>query len=332
MRRELGIIAVVVFAWVGLMAQNEAGVALKQSTRFAEFQSLMEPGYHYWDKGRFIAYDTDGTAHPPVVVYDSTGRVVLRAALGYPGVVETHVHDAAVDANGTLFVSASAISADGAAARYVGATNRDGDLSSIVRTNPFGATAICAAADGTVWAFGWEREAEVVRRDNSEYDTLRQYSFTRGLIRSFLPRSTMKVAGVSLLGRHLGDVRLRCGRDGVTLFYGPTSELVTINNNYQVTRKHVTPLGARTKVTGFAVTEDGQIFASLYASDGRAGYNGIYLLQPDANGELSWVGLKGTVGPGAAYAVDLLGADGTSLLLHREFPGIKLEWVPFSHQ
>lgn len=323
MKRILLLLQVIATAWSPLASQSPR---LGENVRIGTFRPLAQPGFHYWDKGNLIAWDTDGTLAPPVLVYGSDGEVKLAASLRYPGINAIRVHSAAIDRGGQLYVSAGVVSPAGAVASVLAKADPAGDIANLIRLGSFTPYHICAGDDGSVWAYGPDHDAETVRQDGSEYDTLRHYSFSQGLLRSYLPRSTMKAPGVTLLGRRPQDVELRCTVNGVVLFYTPTSELIEVDASGKVSREHIPPLGRRVRVLGFAAADTGEVYVSL---DDTAERNcGVFRLSPLGSTPRKWIGVDGTIGACNQFQAYLLGMDGTNLLLHRRFPGPQLDWVP----
>ena len=115
----------------------------------------------YSDKGFFVQCDFlekfEGPL-PNVSLYRLDGNPVYEAKVMLPESFQTEVRHLAVKEDGSGLVCVYAVQQDGAVARCIALLDSAGNLTRVIRTNPFQPSRACFGPDGTIWALGanWE--------------------------------------------------------------------------------------------------------------------------------------------------------------------------------
>jgi len=331
----LGLAAVLVSALaVGLRAGDEPAktTALSEVSNQGNFAAVLQPGMHnYWSNGYLITIDVPPFMVPDkagVILYDRDGVVARQPIVWLEGAKDLSVTDVAVSRSGNLVVGGGAMNNDGAVANFIAEIGSDDRIRRIVRTTPFVPAYVCALDDGTVWAYGFDRDASLSMIENSP--RLRQYSFDKGRLQAVLVTSALPDAQTSRdtwrlsRGRYPGLISLRCNSKMVVLYNGGTGDLVEYDlqkNQMTVNKVAALPADRTFHITGFALTESGEMFASFHdAANPKAVVSGLFHLEPDsAPSRYKWVAVPRTVG---VYLKDspihqLWGADGDKLVFSR---------------
>jgi hypothetical protein len=230
----------------------------------------------------------------------------------------------AISKSGTLVVAGGTESADGAIANFIASIDARGKISQVIRTTPFLPVYVCAAEDGTVWSYGVDKDSEGKGIETSP--RLRQYSFDKGQLRAVLNTTSLNSSGWTLTrGRYPGDIAFRCNGSKVALLNSRSNEWVefdTTTNQLSVSKLEPLPPPKQVQVSGFALTEAGDVFVSLHDTSGDPPRSGLFRLEFDGVGVGSWVPVKNTIGAYLHGPVDrLLGADGSDLIYTRDLNG-----------
>jgi hypothetical protein len=225
------------------------------------------------------------------------------------------------------------MNADGAIATFIGEIGSDERLRKVIRTTPFSPIYLCAVDDGTVWAYGFDRDEHL----NGVPDSLRlrHYSFEKGQLQAMLNTQALPNSAATAEWQFTGmpyEINLRCNSKTVVLYSGTTGDLVEVDlkdNTTTITKVPVPrALSPDFRITGFALADSGEIFVSfLDRTNKKLATSGLFRLQRDNAGKGNWVAVPGTVG---RYLHDspiyrLWGADGDDLVYSRLNDG-KLYW------
>lgn len=278
----------------------------------------------YWDRGYLVSIVPEITSagSPNVKFYNATGNKVREASVWYPGASAVYILSAAVNQQGGVLASGTAVKEDGTRAYFIAATDLSGRITATIQTNPFSAANVCETPDGAVWGFGdlgTEPNAQP-----TDGNLLRQYDFDRGLIKEFLPRSTFGTTAHSpaMRGNPGQEVYFRCLSNKLVIYSGIADQYVEFDTstgsaNRYVIDKSVTSL----PVKGFAATEHSGVFGSLRDSSKPEAMQGLFQLEIDATTKLvRWVPVTGAVGKKGEPGVvgRLYGADGEYLVHNYE--------------
>ncbi len=316
---------------------------LAAPTHRATFAGVRLPGLLVpnWTHGFMITRaqgDTD-PADVNVVLYDRTGTRATQARIWLPGAVRVHLYDAIATDQGDVIASGYAVMADRTLARFIARTDSSGKVVDVVNTNPFNPECVCLSSDGTVWSLGVEADKDDRHED---YPLVRHYSLAKGLLGTYLsrdsfPRTTINPAWVAATSAisSAQATYLRCDGSTAWLYINATDQVVRIDpSTKSETRFQVdmASLGG-VKVRGFAVTDDGHLFAGL--ANCRMQSTRLYELQPDRSTlRAKWVAVDDGV-PTAGGAdwlpgsfVQLWGAEGQSLVVEKMGEPDGLSWAP----
>ena len=273
-----------------------------------------------FDNGYLISRGTMGA--PQIALYDRDGRRAQSVTLTFSDASRVHIAGVGVSSNGEIITAGYASNAENEIAYFIAKANPgSGELSKVIRVNPFTPKQVCEDFNGNVWALG-----EELRTDPRTFDVLRQYSFDRGLLRTFLPRKTFATS----LSR--GGSYLRCSASAVGLFTG--AEWITVNvKNLDMKRFTIdkSSIGSLT-ITGFALTEVGAFGSFADRAEGTD-FRGLAKLKCDEHLlTCRWISIKETVhglDPNDTHPKEfpnlLLGADKDDLV-YTVGRG-KLEWA-----
>jgi hypothetical protein len=303
---------------------------LSEPHRHASIPGLLHTWHRIWDRGYLVSWGSIGSheaspTEPSVVLYDRDGHIVREGIVWFKDAYSVSITDAAVDRAGGLVVSGGTQNQAGAIANFIASIGTDGCLSQVIRTTPFLPIYVCAAEDGTVWSYGFDRDEEGRRIESSLM--LRQYSFDKGQLRAMADRAALNSAGWILdHGRYSGEISLRCNSQEVGLYNGGSGEWLEFDfgtSKLKVAKVDPLPSPKTMQITGFALTEAGDIFVSLHDRSGSPPRSGLFRLEFDSTGLGSWIPVKNTVG---AYLRGgpierLLGADGPDLVYSRDLEG-----------
>ncbi|HEY2499487.1 MAG TPA: hypothetical protein VGK24_20695 [Candidatus Angelobacter sp.] len=310
--------------------QNGRYQGLTQPHYRARFEALTKGGFKYWDKGYLITYgfDENGVTatpgQPAVRLYDQAGRP-RDVMIAIPGAESVSVADAAVNHSGGLFVAGGATSTEGAIGNFIASIDNNGHIQKIIRTTPFMPVYICSAdsdKEGTVWSYGFERDENGRRIENSLM--LRQFNLDTGQLRAVLDPKVLASGWNLSRGRFPGDIRLRCSSKNVGLYNGSSSEWIVYNletNTLKISRVTSLPPTAQVRMTGFAMSESGEAFASLHDRSKKVPESGLFHLQRGVTNTATWAPVPGTIGPylNGGPIERLLGMDGDDLIYTQSF-------------
>jgi hypothetical protein len=303
---------------------------LSEPHRQANIPGLLHSAERVWDKGYLVSWGSIGSfesspTEPSVVLYDRDGHVAREAVVWFKDASRVSVSSVAISRSGNLVVAGGTTNGAGAIANYIASVGKDGHLGRVIRTTPFMPIYICAAEDGTVWSYGIDRDE--MGRGIEDSLRLRQFSFESGGVRAMLDISTLNSAGWTLPhGRYPGEISLRCNSQEVALYNGGSGEWIEFDfaaNKLKVAKVEPLPSPKTMQITGFALTEAGDVFVSLHDTSSATPHSGLFRLEFDSIGLGSWVPIKNTVGPylHGGPIERLLGADGPDLVYTRDLEG-----------
>jgi hypothetical protein len=304
--------------------------SLSEPSRQASISGLLHTWNRIWDKGYLVSWGSIGSheanpAEPAVALYDRDGHLAREAIVWFKDASRVTILDAAVNRAGNLVVAGESTSQAGVIAHFIASVGNDGRLSQVIRTTPFLPIYLCAAEDGTVWSYGIDRDEE--GRGVEQSLRLRQYSFDKGQLRAMLDVSTLNASGWTLTqGRYPGEISLRCNSQKVGLYNGRSGEWVEFDfaaDKLKVAKVEPLPSPQAMRITGFALTEAGDVLVSLHDRSGSPPRSGLFRLEFDSTGLGSWIPVKNAVGPylHGGPIERLLGADGPDLVYTRDLEG-----------
>ncbi len=324
-----------------LSAQETATDPVRLSVPYhqAHFSTLaLHGGFKYWDKGFLITYaNMDSTIHPSpntpaVILYDreGDGRVAQEAVVWFKEAARLSVGHAAVTKSGKLLVTGGTGSHDGAIANFIVSIGTDGRIDRVIRTTPFLPIYICSAADdGTVWSYGFDRDEH--GRWIRDSLRLRQYSFDKGEIRKLLEPSVLDSAwSRNSRGAYPGAMGMRCNSQKIVLYNGNSTQLIEFDlaaDKLNISKAVPLPENKSVRITGFALTDSGDMFVSLHDRAKDPPLSGLFKLTFKGTEPGTWQGVEGTVGPFLQGSVAfLMGASGNDLLYTKQLFDGQVYW------
>jgi hypothetical protein len=314
---------------------------LMETSHEGNFPAVLEDGLHYHDKGYLFAFALNHTveASPSsagFMVYDRDGNIAREPIIWVKGANIVTVHHVSISSSGHLIVSGAALDSNGTLASFIGEVGSDDHLHRIVRTTPFVPAHVCALDDGTVWAYGMDRDEHLNGIQNSL--RLRHYDFDKGQVQALLNVTTLPdYASTSeewiSYDFMPNEVELRCNSKTAVLFNLRSSDLVEVDlksNAMKIAKFPRLPtIEEGFLITGFALTQSGEIFASfLDRREIHSAMSGLFRLNRESATSAKWVPVSGTLGPYLTKGSlqRLLGADGDNLVFARQRDG-RLYWA-----
>lgn len=312
------------------ISEYAAGQQMKPVDGFMEphqkgrYSSMMQGGWKYWDKDYLVTWAPDGISldiskdKPAVMLFDRTGQA-KEAYFWLDGASRVGVSYAAVTRSGKVVVSGGSRNKEGAVAFYIGEISAGHQR--VIRTSPFAPVYTCSGEDDTVWAYGFDRDNEGNRVASGPM--LRQFSFDKGQLKATLLISQLSSGWELPEGSYPGQVSMRCNSNVLAIYNARANELVRLDfksNALTIAKVDPLPDPSKIRITGFALTDSGDVFASFHDRSKSQPLSGLFQLVFDDAGNGRWTAVPGTVGPyrhGSPIG-RLLGADGTSLVHTRD--------------
>jgi hypothetical protein len=340
-----------VFSATGPRAQAqtlpvEAG-HLSGTLRSAYYFEVMSPGSILpdWDRSYAIHHENEENYSPDtpmVAMYDATGTRVRQGYIWPEGAGSVRVRVTAATQEGAILAAGRAAIRDGSIQHYIVETDLAGNTIQTLLTGSFGTERMCEAPDGTVWAVGRDVQDEKVQRESG---VLRQYSFAKGLLHSYLPEITVEAVPPGSKGPWFDPFHtyVRCGKDKVYLYLAFTDEYVEVDAALSELKRWKLDMTAvpHERANGFAVTEDGRVYASFSPWTNSGNIRGLYQIKAETENPIArLLPVAGTIQvlehgkqPPAGTIILLWGADGNQLVVWRtdEPNGSLVSWVDVIH-
>ena len=302
---------------------------LSEPFRIASFPASVGFDAHWptWAYGYLAQLSEEGFPLD-LAVYDRSGKQVSQAHISIPGATRMWLVAAAPTSGGGAIVSGHA-AIDPEITYFLAETSTSGGVVSTLRTETFLATRMCKASDGTVWTLG--RDSEKESEHEGDYALVRQYSFEKGLLHSYLSRSLVDFHHQGAMGGGEGPngTFLVCGKDRISLYLNETNEYFEIDPARESVERWemaMAPL-AGARVTGLAVTDKGRVYASLFEvqEESETKTHGLFELRAEPSASVGrWIVVNGTLNsqPQAEDAPKgsffrLWGADNEDLVIRR---------------
>jgi len=311
---------------------------LSEPYRIASFPASVwfDTRWPTWAQGYFARL-SEGDFPSDLAVYDRSGKQVSQAHISIPGATELCLVAAAPTSGGGAIASGH-VAIDDRTTNFLAETSVSGGVISVLHTQTFLATRMCTANDNTVWTLG--RDGQKESAHEGDYPLVRQYSFEKGLLHSYLSRSLVDFRHQGAMGGGEGPngTFLVCGKDRVSLYLNETNEYFEIDPSTESLKRWkiaMAPL-AGGRVTGLAVTDKGRVYASLFEvqeeSDTKT--HGLFELRAEPSASVGkWILVNGTLNSqprvedapkGSFYR--LWGADNEDLVIRRLFDA-DMSWV-----
>ena len=328
----------VILSFALLLGATELGYVLPVSGRSSnsdvtsiplavDFHSVSLP-FDTWVGNFLIAYSAWGSKSSPAVsVFDTRGNNTETPEFWIDGATSVRIDSASIDSNGTVYLAGLAVRDDGAHFHFIASVDPKGGPKSLIRTEPFAASEICAAGDGSVWAFGHDVRLDR-SRSSAHYATLREYDFKQGLKQALLDRQSVSTGKFYPGGRYPGEVNLRFNGQNVGLYTGTGNEWIEVDTRTnEMHRWKVAPIRDRVQLQGFAFAPKGDVYALLFDQSVTPTTVGLFRLNKAAG---QWDPIPGTVSPSAPGGLfELYGNTQDSLVLRKRELDSSLYFSPF---
>ena len=280
-----------------------------------------------WAYG-FLAQFTEETFPLNVMVCDTQGKQVNSAHIAIPGISATSLIAVVPSMEGAAIVSGHGQS-DPSDTFFLAKTSRSGGIVSFILTRGFESGRICEASDHTIWTLGSDRDKE--RKHDDNFSLVQQYSFEKGLLHGYFSKADSGLRDTQLLGNgHPSGGVLACGKQRISVYLNETNEYFEIDPSTETLKRwkmDAKPFPKGT-LTGFAVTEKGRAYLSLF-EDWRTETawkfrRALFELRLEPNsGSGRWSLVNGTLSSSDPENIPdgiffkLWGADGEDLVIQR---------------
>ncbi len=250
-----------------------------------EFRALGDivTGYPYesvprWSGGALIAISGNASVSPVVLVFDAGGRQTASIPVTIPQANRVLVRRAARGIDGSVAICGSATDPEGHVASFLMVASADAKIHSIIRLEPYNASAVTVAPDGTLWMKGTQVDGIKRALSQTQRGIIRHFDISGKLLAEFLPQSTLKtknlLLGIDELASSTTRVGWYLGRNAAGYFEVEGGRL----ERYPPIDAEGTDTGVT--VSGLTITEDGAVFVTrsvhgnnpqLYTLDRKAG-------------------------------------------------------------
>ncbi|HSE48385.1 MAG TPA: hypothetical protein VLA96_04175 [Terriglobales bacterium] len=317
--------------------QPGVATALAKPHQERNFQTVAtDTNFHYWDKRYLLTWALTGNNdaspnRPAVIAYDAEGNQ-KDAVVWFDGAARVGVSHVAVTDRGKLIVSGGMRTAEGVIAFYIADIGEDGRVAHVIRTNPFAPVYICSGPDDTIWSYGFDRNENGNAVETAP--VLRQFSFEKGQLQAMLPLSSLDRKWRLPAGRYPEEVIMRCNASRVVIYNGNASQWVQYvfhTKALSLRQVEALPPTSKMRISGFAMTDDGDVFASFHQRANAVPMSGLFQLTFEGVGDGQWTPVPGTRGPylRGSPIERLLGANGNSLVHTRARDG-EVYWSNYS--
>ena len=171
----------------------------------------------------------NGVSAPTVMygfyAYGPDGQYAYQKNIELPGGSQPVVRDVDFDADGNAAVGASALGGPSEFLSGILLLDRTGRETGFIDTGRFTPAKIAIAPDHSIWALGWQRDADKARlTDRQDYGIVRHFSADGKQVRAYSPRPSFP-AGLEP-GTPAPEVHIEVTQDrvGIIACSGPTSE------------------------------------------------------------------------------------------------------------
>ena len=273
---------------------------------------------------------------PAIAVCDRGGQPVYEITFRLPETVGASLGDMAVDEEGTVVVCGASGNEDGRVARYLALLDPAGNVTRVIRTNPFQAHEICFAPDNTIWTMGKNimmRDGEP-REWSEDHEVFHHYSREGRLLGKADVFGSTLIHGRNAFASGLHCLRASDNRVGAWMdgrvFRSDMNEWIELDMQGQVLGRYTVqipweqkhPLEHRKMLIGIAFTSANELYASFQTQD--PAWRGLARFDRSTS---NWEPVPGYVrSHDESDRLQLLGADGDELVFR--LSNGNLAWYP----
>ena len=285
--------------------------------------------WNHWTGRYLITHNLRAAPNLPVLaLFDSSGARVRSGTVWFSSAAKVSVRGVTVDNGGTIFVSGAARSSDGALADFIAQLNPEGQVSDVVRTNPYLGLHLCTVAPGNVWALGYDRDA---RRNGSPNLMLRQFDLSKGEVRSTLDMNSVSESATPL---NTEKMSLFCNIHTVGAFFdlgNGSYEWIELDvDDFRLSKWRLPNLREGAEVNGVAMTSNGHLYASVHNYSSHGPFAALFVLRKQEQGRAIWTPVRGTfekLTPTTVAISRLIGNENNELIYTTELPqGTVIRW------
>jgi hypothetical protein len=123
--------------------------------------------------------------------YGPDGKLAYKKTIEVPGGSQSVVYDVDFDADGNAAVTASALGGPSQFLHIIMLLDRNGNQTGLIDTGRYFSAKIAIAPDRSIWALGWQQDADRTRYpDRNDYMIVRHFSAEGKEVGAYLPRSS----------------------------------------------------------------------------------------------------------------------------------------------
>jgi hypothetical protein len=304
--------AVALFAVVSLSARAQSGPVREVSSPALIAHAPIPAFYN----GYLYTLGPDGE-HTSMTLFAPDGHVVATLASSN---TNASVRSIAIDSDGTLAVAWAALTSRGIDIR-----DPYGSLLRTIDTGRYQAEHLSFGGEHSLWAMGWERDADKPAMPAADYAILRKYSIEGKQTSEYLKRSLFKLG----LEPGIGDwqqrrITVTDDRVGVEVFsgtIGTQKEWVELDLSGNVTGRWT--LDPAPRFPGVVLTGDNQAYVERFDQAAKR-----YQLFRLNRAQSSWEQVEA---PNAMLSANVMlyGSDGRELVFGRHDGAIlRMSWYP----
>jgi hypothetical protein len=230
-----------------------SGLSLTRSGEYSLEIDIRGKPMPNWSGGALIVVESVSSAVPfSIGLFNKQGQRVATHSFWVPGAAHLTVRNFVHGTDGTVALCGSVADSRGRGAGYLGWISASDGAVRIVRTDPYGASRVAIASDGTIWTAGIEER-------NPDAPVFRRFDRSGKMIGAFVSQSEFRNPHSSLLSST--NVFGAIG-DRIVWYSSREGELVEVSPDGVVSRIQGLFLPNNEAEGGFAITEDGEIFVS----------------------------------------------------------------------
>lgn len=267
-----------------------------------------------WSGGALLQVEASRSASPVLRAFDRRGREISKVTLTIPDASSINVYSGrfARGFDGSVAVAGSAYTKNSRGMSFIAWVSPDSARQTVIRVSPFVAHALTIAADGSIWAAGFDND----RAYRADSHVIRRFDRTGRLIGSATPRSTLKITDAARFTDPTQYSYLASSKDRVGWFSEAAGVYIAFSLNGDELSRVTVPPASSGHVHGLALCDDGRAFTGIDIYESPRKKTGWGVAEIDSiRGELRLMPWGHTGGP-------LYGCDGTELVAQTNGAGV----------
>lgn len=227
-----------------------------------------------WSQGTLVTVEGNSAASPTIHAFDARG-VDSPVTIVIPQARIVHISDVAHASNGILVAVGNAHDDEGHGASFIASVSADRQTTTVTRLSQlFLPQLVTVAPDESIWVKGWEPTDVSGRTINPSAPTIRHFSRTGQLIGALLRRQDGHIMHRLMLTSSYGWLVSSESHVGWMQNEAPYYEISSDGKSVEQYPAVPFHAAASEAIIGFAMTADGEVFAStsLFAGAFPQGY------------------------------------------------------------